>query len=172
MFELKHPGFLSHFLAAVNGLQERERDVLVLYYGLTSGTCNTLEEIGKKFSVSRERIRQIRTKGIRKIRIAAGRARKKNLSNESVLAIDYITSFDLSAENLMSLAEHELPHVQSVTAVKLFLELAGESNDLLIAEVVRNCSLRRKESKESKDQKYTNRVARFERLVDGILNDL
>ena len=40
-------------------LQEREREVLELRFGLIDGTSHTLEEVGKKFNVTRERIRQI-----------------------------------------------------------------------------------------------------------------
>lgn len=47
-------------------LQDREREVLELRFGLTDGTPRTLEEVGKRFKVTRERIRQIEAKAIRK----------------------------------------------------------------------------------------------------------
>ena len=49
-------------------LQEREREVLELRFGLIDGTSHTLEEVGKKFNVTRERIRQIEAKALRKLR--------------------------------------------------------------------------------------------------------
>ena len=49
-------------------LQEREQEVLELRFGLVDGTSHTLEEVGKKFNVTRERIRQIEAKAIRKLR--------------------------------------------------------------------------------------------------------
>ena len=49
-------------------LQEREQQVLELRFGLIDGTCHTLEEVGKKFNVTRERIRQIEAKALRKLR--------------------------------------------------------------------------------------------------------
>ena len=49
-------------------LQEREQQVLELRFGLIDGTCHTLEEVGKRFNVTRERIRQIEAKALRKLR--------------------------------------------------------------------------------------------------------
>jgi len=49
-------------------LTERERQVLDYRFGLTDGYSRTLEEVGKQFSVTRERIRQIEAKALRKLR--------------------------------------------------------------------------------------------------------
>ena len=49
-------------------LQAREQEVLELRFGLIDGTCHTLEEVGKRFNVTRERIRQIEAKALRKLR--------------------------------------------------------------------------------------------------------
>lgn len=49
-------------------LSEREREVLAMRYGLEDGRSRTLEEVGKHFSVTRERIRQIEAKALRKLR--------------------------------------------------------------------------------------------------------
>jgi len=49
-------------------LQEREQEVLELRFGLIDRTSHTLEEVGKKFNVTRERIRQIEAKALRKLR--------------------------------------------------------------------------------------------------------
>ena len=52
----------------LNSLSARERDVLRLRYGLDDGRMKTLEEIGTIFNVTRERIRQIEAKALRKLR--------------------------------------------------------------------------------------------------------
>ena len=49
-------------------LTERERKVLELRFGLGDGYSRTLEEVGKQFRVTRERIRQIEAKALRKLR--------------------------------------------------------------------------------------------------------
>lgn len=49
-------------------LTEREQRVLILRFGLTDGRTRTLEEVGKEFNVTRERIRQIEAKALRKLR--------------------------------------------------------------------------------------------------------
>ena len=49
-------------------LTEREREVLTLRFGLADGYSRTLEEVGRKFNVTRERIRQIEAKALRKMR--------------------------------------------------------------------------------------------------------
>lgn len=51
----------------LDGLSERERRVLELRFGLIDGTPRTLEEVGKVFDVTRERIRQIEAKALRKL---------------------------------------------------------------------------------------------------------
>ncbi len=54
--------------AVLDTLQEREKEVLELRFGLIDGTNHTLEEVGKRFNVTRERIRQIEAKALRKLR--------------------------------------------------------------------------------------------------------
>ncbi len=54
--------------SVLDTLQEREKEVLELRFGLIDGTSHTLEEVGKKFNVTRERIRQIEAKALRKLR--------------------------------------------------------------------------------------------------------
>jgi RNA polymerase primary sigma factor len=52
----------------LHGLNERERKILELRYGLMDGYPRTLEEVGKQYNVTRERIRQIEAKALRKLR--------------------------------------------------------------------------------------------------------
>jgi len=49
-------------------LTEREQRVLELRYGLKGGEAKTLEEVGNAFNVTRERVRQIEAKALRKLR--------------------------------------------------------------------------------------------------------
>jgi RNA polymerase sigma factor (sigma-70 family) len=59
-------------------LTERERDIIALRYGLTTGETHTLEEVGGIFNLSRERVRQIQTKAMRKLRRPQVAARLKS----------------------------------------------------------------------------------------------
>ena len=60
---------LQDYLAqTLEGLNQREREVLVLRFGLEDGRVRTLEEVGERFGVTRERIRQLETKALAKLR--------------------------------------------------------------------------------------------------------
>ena len=50
-------------------MSERERQILILRYGLRDGTFRTLEETAKSFKISRERVRQIENKALKKLKI-------------------------------------------------------------------------------------------------------
>ncbi len=52
----------------LNTLEEREKEILQLRYGLTGEQPKTLEEIGKKYKITKERIRQIEAKALQKLR--------------------------------------------------------------------------------------------------------
>jgi RNA polymerase primary sigma factor len=67
----------------LQNLTDRERKVLVLRFGLEDGHQRTLEEVGQEFGVTRERIRQIEAKALRKLRHPSrGKALKDYWSNE------------------------------------------------------------------------------------------
>src|SRR5262245_52069491 len=59
----------------LNTLTPREERVLKMRFGLEDGTEHTLEEVGQKFGVTRERIRQIEAKALRKLRHPSRRLR-------------------------------------------------------------------------------------------------
>ncbi len=63
-------------------LQPREQQVLELRFGLIDGTCYTLEEVGKRFNVTRERIRQIEAKALRKLRHPSRAKKLKDFMND------------------------------------------------------------------------------------------
>lgn len=58
----------EHIDVLLKDLKDREREVIILRFGLRDGHPRTLEEVGKIFSVTRERIRQIEAKALRKLR--------------------------------------------------------------------------------------------------------
>ena len=58
----------EHIDILLQDLKEREKQVIVLRFGLEDGHPRTLEEVGKEFNVTRERIRQIEAKALRKLR--------------------------------------------------------------------------------------------------------
>jgi len=58
----------SQISDALNKLTERERKIIVLRFGLDDGRFRTLEEVGREFGITRERIRQIEAKALRKLR--------------------------------------------------------------------------------------------------------
>jgi len=58
----------SQLNKVLSELTDRERRVVMLRFGLEDGRARTLEEVGKEFDVTRERIRQIEAKALRKLR--------------------------------------------------------------------------------------------------------
>jgi RNA polymerase primary sigma factor len=61
----------SEINRALTGLTPREADVVRLYYGLSGGHSHSLEEIGEKFELTRERVRQIKEKAVRRLKHAS-----------------------------------------------------------------------------------------------------
>ena len=58
----------EQLVEVLDTLTEREQKVLKLRFGLEDGRARTLEEVGRRFEVTRERIRQIEAKALRKLR--------------------------------------------------------------------------------------------------------
>ncbi len=68
-FELVSQKILKETISIqLNNLSEREKQILILRFGIYDGQTRTLDEIGKKFNLTRERIRQIETKALQKLR--------------------------------------------------------------------------------------------------------
>ena len=63
-------------------LAERERKVIELRFGLADGHPRTLEEVGKEFGVTRERIRQIESKTLAKLRHPSRSSKLKDFMEE------------------------------------------------------------------------------------------
>ena len=55
-------------LKAVDKLNDREAAILKMRYGLENGEAHTLEEVGQHFGITRERVRQIEIKALRKLK--------------------------------------------------------------------------------------------------------
>ena len=73
-YQLEQMAMKSDLAELLNTLTPREREVLTLRYGLDGNGNRTLEEVGKDFGVTRERIRQIEAKALRKLRYPAKKA--------------------------------------------------------------------------------------------------
>ncbi|WP_020528911.1 sigma-70 family RNA polymerase sigma factor [Flexithrix dorotheae] len=66
--ELMNDSLRREVYRALSSLTKREADVITLYFGLNGEHSMTLEEIGEKFNLTRERVRQIKEKAIRRLR--------------------------------------------------------------------------------------------------------
>jgi RNA polymerase primary sigma factor len=66
--EVAHSILTDQITEILDTLSEKERKILEMRHGLADGTYHTLEEVGKEFGVTRERIRQIEAKALEKIR--------------------------------------------------------------------------------------------------------
>ncbi|MGE0755417.1 MAG: RNA polymerase sigma factor RpoD/SigA [Pirellulaceae bacterium] len=67
LYETNQQSLKQRIEDAMQGLNYREREIIRLRYGLADGYAYTLEEVGKIFSVTRERVRQIESKAVRKL---------------------------------------------------------------------------------------------------------
>lgn len=72
-----HDSLKKEILGILSTLDEKEKDVVRLYFGIGVDTAYTLEEIGQKFNLTRERVRQIKEKAIKRLKHSS---RSKKLS--------------------------------------------------------------------------------------------
>ena len=63
-----HSMLKEEITSVLSTLDDRERKILELRFGIMDGTSRTLEEVGAEFNVTRERVRQIESKALRKLR--------------------------------------------------------------------------------------------------------
>jgi RNA polymerase primary sigma factor len=77
-----HAGMRDAVSEALSTLTPREAKILRLRFGIESGRDHTLEELGQQFEVTRERIRQIESKALRKLRHPARSGRLKSFLGE------------------------------------------------------------------------------------------
>ena len=68
MEDLDRDVLIATLPALLKRLTYREREILKLRYGLDGGYCYTLEEIGKRFKVTRARVRAIAMKALRRLK--------------------------------------------------------------------------------------------------------
>ena len=76
--------------AVLQTLDERERKILELRFGIHDGTSRTLEEVGSEFNVTRERVRQIESKALRKLRHPTRSRRIKTFLEMSAKETDMV----------------------------------------------------------------------------------
>jgi len=77
-FELMDVSLRQHIKEALSVISEREALIISCYYGLNGETPFTLEEIGSKFDLTRERVRQIKERAIRRLRRATASKELRN----------------------------------------------------------------------------------------------
>ena len=75
----------EHIDVLLKDLKDREREVIILRFGLRDGHPRTLEEVGKIFNVTRERIRQIEAKALRKLRNPVRSKKIKDFLNDFLI---------------------------------------------------------------------------------------
>ena len=117
-------------------LSLKERDVLSLRFGLDDGRQRTLEEVGQRFCVSRERIRQIEAKSMKKLR-------KHNMSKRLREYIDFSAANTLEVDNRYlfknKMGASYIPEISEIIKriIKLF---PGETNKDVLYEKICSCA--------------------------------
>jgi len=130
--EEKSRGALDPYVVvmnAMNGLKERERDVVVSRYGLENGKKVTLEAVGKKFKITRERVRQIESATLHKL---AEKPTKEltqliKLINSHLAEVGGVLSLD-GLTNYLKSTQADQPELKSNA-----LRLAMDANEAVVA---------------------------------------
>lgn len=92
--EMNNDFLKTQIVAVLSALTYREREIIRLRYGLADGYTYTLEEVGKIFSVTRERVRQIEAKAVRKLQHPVRSKQLSGFLDFPVLPIDDDSSPD------------------------------------------------------------------------------
>jgi len=74
----------EHIVNALKCLTEREAEVLKMRFGLGSGNEHTLEEVGQRFKMTRERIRQIEVKSLRKLKNSSRTRKLRSFTSNQI----------------------------------------------------------------------------------------
>ena len=85
LYDMNHDMLKNRIASVLAALNYREREIIRLRYGLTDGYAYTLEEVGKIFSVTRERVRQIEAKAVRKLQHPVRSRRLSSFVDPSLL---------------------------------------------------------------------------------------
>jgi RNA polymerase primary sigma factor len=75
---LIHESLRKEIERSLSTLSEREREIICHYFGLCGRTEMSLEEVGEKFGLTRERVRQIKEKGIKRLKYTSRSVRLKS----------------------------------------------------------------------------------------------
>ncbi len=78
-----HSNLREHIKKALNNLTDREANVLKMRFGLVDGNEHTLEEVGQRFKVTRERIRQIEAKALKKLKSSRYSPKLQSFANNN-----------------------------------------------------------------------------------------
>jgi RNA polymerase primary sigma factor len=78
-----HSNLREHIKKALNNLTDREANVLKMRFGLVDGNEHTLEEVGQRFKVTRERIRQIEAKALKKLKTSRYSPKLQSFANNN-----------------------------------------------------------------------------------------
>ena len=85
LYDMNQDLLKKRIAKVLSALNYREREIIRLRYGLTDGYAYTLEEVGKIFSVTRERVRQIEAKAVRKLQHPVRSRRLSSFIDPSLL---------------------------------------------------------------------------------------
>ena len=100
LHDINRDSLKSRIAAVLGALNYREREIIRLRYGLADGYTYTLEEVGKIFSVTRERVRQIEAKAVRKLQHPIRSKKLCGFLDRPIIApIDTLTSENAALES-------------------------------------------------------------------------
>lgn len=87
---------LTVVLSAISGLKDREKEIVISRYGLVDGNKATLDAVGKKFDITRERVRQIESAAIKKIatKMSKDLAQLTRVVNHHIIECGGVVSLD------------------------------------------------------------------------------